>query len=96
VSYSYADIEDRLKHSFQVFVSDVPDQPPVPWSTPVSTPSPSIHHWRNLVGVAASIVVIALALLLWASPSAGARYQGHDVFRSAPAVVVHHGLRSNS
>jgi hypothetical protein len=96
VSHSYADIEDRLKHSFHVFVSEIPDQPPAPWSTFASTPSASIHHWRNLVGVAASIVVIALALLLWESPSAGARYQGPDVLRSAPAVVVHHDLHANS
>jgi hypothetical protein len=92
VSHSPSDVEERMKHSFHVFVSEVPDHPPAPWSTYISSPNPSSHHWRTLVGVAASIVLIALAMFLWASPSAGARYHGRDAIRATPIVVHRMGV----
>jgi hypothetical protein len=95
MSHPYADVEERLKHSFHALASEVPDQPPAPWSTFASPSTPS-HHRRALVGVAASIVLVALAVVLWASPSAGARYHGRDALRAVPVVVVHQDLRSIS
>jgi hypothetical protein len=92
VSHSFSDVEERLKHSFHIFVSEVPDQPSTPWSTLASPPTTSSHYWRSLVGVAASVVLIALAMLLWASPSAGARYHGPNALRAAPVVVLHHDV----
>lgn len=89
MSHSSSDVEERLKHSFRIFVSEIPDQPPTPWSTFVSPATTSSHYWRTLVGVAASVVLIGLAMLLWASPSAGARYHGPNVLRAAPVAVLH-------
>jgi hypothetical protein len=88
VSYSYADVEDRLKDSFRMLVSEVPDQAPEPWSIFVSPRHSQSHHLRALVGAAASIVLIGFASLLWASPSAGERYHGPEAIRAAPAGVV--------
>jgi hypothetical protein len=92
VSHSSSDVEERLKHSFGVFVSEVPDQPSIPWLTFVSPTTTSSHQWRTLVGVAASVVLIALAMVIWASPSAGARYHGPNALRAAPVVVLHHDV----
>ena len=89
MSHSVAEVEGKLKRSLAAFVSDVPDHPPVAWSAFVSAPRAPRHHWRRLAGVAASIVLITLATISWASPSAGERYHGRDALRGAPARIVH-------
>jgi hypothetical protein len=81
MSPSYAEVEDRLARSYQAFVAEVPEDPPVSWSAYRATPERLRRQWHHIVGVAASIVLILLATALWASPSAGARYHGAEELR---------------
>jgi hypothetical protein len=88
MSPSHTEVEDRLTRSYRAFVADVPDRPLVPWSTFAMTSNTPNRHWRRIIGTAASIVLIALATILWASPSAGARYHGAEGLNSrSPGIT---------
>ena len=82
MSPSYTEVEDRLTGSYCAFVADVPDHPLVSWSAFAMTSNTSSRHWHRIIGTAASIVLIAIATILWASPSAGARYHGAEGLNS--------------
>jgi hypothetical protein len=79
---SYTEVEGRLARSFDAFVADIPDHPPVAWSTFSAAPARRNHHRQRILGIAASVVLIFLATVSWASPSAGARYHGAVVLRA--------------
>lgn len=78
MSLSGNDVEERLTFALHMFAETVPDDPPVPWSEFSKTSSGPRHHLARVIGVAASVVLIALATILWAAPSAGTRYQGSE------------------
>jgi hypothetical protein len=86
MSHSVADVEDRLRHSLCAFVSGVPEHPPVAWPTYVAATKRTRYRLHALVGVAASIVLIALATVLWSTPSAGDRPHGGDAVGAATAA----------
>lgn len=88
MSDSVVDIEALLTRSLYALAAEVPDRPPVRWSAFVSAPSAPRHRWRTAVAVAASVVLIALGTVLWASPSAGARDHGRESLRTARVSVV--------
>ncbi len=88
MSPSYAEVENRLARSYRALVAEVPDTPPVSWSTYASTPVGLRRHWHHIVGIAASIVLIVLATALWASPSAGARYRGAEDLRGGSPSIA--------
>jgi hypothetical protein len=88
MSPSHTEVEDRLTRSYCAFVADVPDHPLVSWSTFTMTSNTPNRHWRRVIGTAASIVLIAVATILWASPSAGARYHGAEGLNSrSPGIT---------
>jgi hypothetical protein len=82
------DIEERLTSSLYALAAEVPDRPPIRWSAFVATPAAPRHRWRTALAVAASMVLIALGTVLWASPSAGARDHGRESLRTAPFGLV--------
>lgn len=90
---SVADVEERLRHSLHSFVSEVPDHPPAPWLSFVAATPRTRHRWHGLVGVAASIVLIALATILWSTPSAGDGPHGRDAVGTAFVSLVRTDLR---
>lgn len=104
MTVSHGEMEERLIHALYVFAEAVPDSPPEPWSTtwispPTSAPA-SRRHFMPFVGVAASVVLIALASILWADPSAGAGYHGSGIspvgytFPVPAAHPLHLGTRA--
>jgi hypothetical protein len=94
---SHTEVEERLKNSFRAFASDVPDHPPVPWSTFATTSVTPSRHWHRIIGVAASIILIVLATVLWASPSAGLRYHRGEALRVGPQAIaqIHRSMPYN-
>jgi hypothetical protein len=91
MSPSYTEVEDKLTRSYRGFVADVPDHPLVSWSAFTVTSNTPNRHWRRIIGTAASIVLIALATILWASPSAGARYHGAEALKAgSPGITALH------
>lgn len=78
MSLSQNDVEERLTLALHGFAETVPDHPPVPWSVFLKASSGPKHHVARAIGAAASVVLIALATILWAAPSAGARYHGGE------------------
>ena len=91
MSPSYTEVEDKLARSYRALVDDIPDQPPVPWSNFSTTPGAIGRHRQRIVGIAASVVLIVLATVLWSAPSAGARYHGAEVVRvRCPEVAQLH------
>lgn len=89
MNHSVADVEERLRHSLHSLVSELPDHPPAPWPSFVAATTRTRHRLHGLVGVAASIVLIALATILWSTPSAGDGPHGRDAAGAATASLVH-------
>jgi hypothetical protein len=83
VSSQETEIEERLSRSLHIYASGIPDHPPTPWASAQGDAgcarSRAHHHLYGALGLAASVVLVVIATLLWASPSAGARYDegGH-------------------
>lgn len=82
MSPSYAEVEDRLRRSYCAFVADIPDHPLASWSAFTMTSDKPSRHRHRVIGVAASVVLIVVATISWASPSAGAHYHGAEVLRT--------------
>ena len=93
MNHSVADVEERLRHSLRSFVSEVPDHSPVPWPSFVAATTRTRHRLRGLVGVAASIVLVALATLLWSTPSAGDGAHGRDAVGTTSVSLIRADLR---
>lgn len=93
MNQSIAEVEERLRDSFHSFVSEVPDYPPAPWPSFVVTTTKVRHRLHGLVGAAASIVLIALATLLWSTPSAGDGPHGRDASGAVAASLVRSDAR---
>jgi hypothetical protein len=78
MSSSDVEIEERLSRSLRAWAGHLPEEPPVPWrsvhASAVRSKRTATRHRYGTLGLAASIVVVAVTTLLWASPSAGARY----------------------
>jgi hypothetical protein len=85
------EVEERLSESLHGFVGGVPDRPPVPWSTAhagaASQLTHPLPHRYAALEAAASVVIVAIATLFWASPSAGARYD-HTTLRSTAMAAT--------
>jgi hypothetical protein len=77
------DVERRLTRAFHAFVEDVPNYPPSSWSVVSTTSTHPRQHWHRVISVAASLVLIALALALWAAPSGGLGYHGGEALRTS-------------
>jgi hypothetical protein len=88
MSLTQGQVEERLIHAFHEFAEVVPEHPPAPWSTVLAASRGPRRHVSHLIGVAASVVLIALATIVWAAPSAGARYHGGQAIRMGHVVSV--------
>lgn len=82
------EVEERLTIALHGFAETVPDDPPVPWSAFVKTPRGPRHHVARLIGAAASVVLIAVATILWAAPSAGARYHAGEAQQTQRPIAA--------
>jgi hypothetical protein len=92
MSPGHAEVEESLTRSYRAFVADVPDDPPVAWSSFATTADGRTRHSHRIMGIAASVVLIVLATILWASPSAGAHYHGAEVVKvEPPGIAQLHG-----
>lgn len=88
MSLTQGQVEERLIHAFHEFAETVPASPPVPWSTALTASRAPRRHLSHLIGVAASVVLIAVATIVWAAPSAGARYHGGEAIRAGHVISV--------
>jgi hypothetical protein len=85
---NHRDVERRLTHALHTFVQDIPDYPPTSWSAVSTTSTHARQYWHRVISVAASLLLIALALALWAAPSGGLGYHGGEALRTSHATYA--------
>jgi hypothetical protein len=88
MSLSERQVEERVTCALHDFTEVIPDVPPTPWSSVERASFAPRRHTARLLEIAASVIVVALATIVWADPSAGARFHGGVAVRASHSVSV--------